>query len=73
LIIDRLTPSTIGQLYALYEHRVAIHGFLLGINPFDQFGVELGKKLAKEIIRDGLNNTDTSTANLINQLELSKL
>jgi glucose-6-phosphate isomerase len=72
LNIDRLTPSTIGQLYALYEHRVAVHGFMLGINPFDQFGVELGKELAKNITKDGLPDPDTSTAGLIDRLGLSK-
>lgn len=49
LLFDELTPYTIGQLVALYEHRTAVGGFLLGINSFDQMGVELGKCLASYI------------------------
>ena len=43
-----LTPFACGQLLALYEHRVAVEGFLYDINSFDQWGVELGKALAKD-------------------------
>jgi glucose-6-phosphate isomerase len=39
----------VGQLLALYEHRVAVQGFIWGINSFDQWGVELGKVLAKKV------------------------
>jgi glucose-6-phosphate isomerase len=46
IILPRLTPATLGQLVALYEHKVACLGALWGINPFDQWGVELGKVLA---------------------------
>ncbi|MFW5881085.1 MAG: glucose-6-phosphate isomerase [Roseicyclus sp.] len=46
LIYDRLTPHVLGQLVALYEHRVFVEGVILGINSFDQWGVELGKELA---------------------------
>ncbi|EKX72905.1 glucose-6-phosphate isomerase, putative [Theileria equi strain WA] len=49
LLFDELTPYTVGQLVALYEHRTAVCGFLLGINSFDQMGVELGKILASDI------------------------
>lgn len=44
-----LTPFNCGQLTALYEHRVAVEGFIYNINSFDQWGVELGKVLAKTI------------------------
>jgi len=44
-----LTPRVLGQLIALYEHRVFTMGAIWGINPFDQWGVELGKVLAKRI------------------------
>ena len=44
-----LTPETLGQLIALYEHKVFVEGVLWGIDSFDQWGVELGKKLAKEM------------------------
>ena len=46
LVYDRLTPFTLGQIVALYEHRVFVEGVILGINSFDQWGVELGKELA---------------------------
>ena len=45
----KLTPETLGQLIALYEHKVFVEGVLWGIDSFDQWGVELGKKLAKEM------------------------
>ena len=46
---NRLTPRAIGQLLALSEHRTAVQGFIWGINNFDQWGVELGKILAKQV------------------------
>ncbi|PWE35133.1 glucose-6-phosphate isomerase [Pelagicola sp. LXJ1103] len=49
LIYDRLTPYRLGQIVALYEHRVFVEGVILGINSFDQWGVELGKELAVEL------------------------
>ena len=48
----RLTPSTLGQLVALYEHEVFTQGVIWGVNSFDQWGVELGKELAVEITRE---------------------
>jgi len=47
---DQLTPFALGRLLALYEHRIFIEGILLNINSFDQWGVELGKTLTKEIL-----------------------
>jgi len=49
LLLPKCTPSALGQLLALYEHRTAVQGFMWGINSFDQWGVELGKVLAKEV------------------------
>eukprot|EP00357_Protocruzia_adherens_P015326 CAMPEP_0114989352 /NCGR_PEP_ID=MMETSP0216-20121206/10148_1 /TAXON_ID=223996 /ORGANISM="Protocruzia adherens, Strain Boccale" /LENGTH=70 /DNA_ID=CAMNT_0002352317 /DNA_START=48 /DNA_END=256 /DNA_ORIENTATION=- len=49
MIFETFTARNLGKLLALYEHRVAVEGFLWGINSFDQWGVELGKKLAKDI------------------------
>jgi glucose-6-phosphate isomerase len=46
LIYPRLTPYVLGQIIALYEHRVFVEGVILGLNSFDQWGVELGKELA---------------------------
>ena len=52
LLGDQATPERIGELLALYEHRVMAQGFLWNIPSFDQWGVELGKKLAKDILAD---------------------
>lgn len=49
LLIDQLTPESLGSLIALYEHKVFIQGFIWNIFSFDQFGVEYGKKLASSI------------------------
>ncbi|MCI2393592.1 glucose-6-phosphate isomerase [Aliiroseovarius sediminis] len=46
LVYPKLTPEVLGQIIALYEHRVFVEGVILGINSFDQWGVELGKELA---------------------------
>jgi glucose-6-phosphate isomerase len=49
ILMDALTPSTLGALIALYEHKTFVQGVLWGVNSFDQWGVELGKVLAKHI------------------------
>jgi len=50
LLLERLTPATLGTLVALYEHSVFVQGAIWAIDPFDQWGVELGKVLAEHII-----------------------
>ncbi|WP_328857295.1 glucose-6-phosphate isomerase [Williamsia herbipolensis] len=50
ILAPKLTPSVIGQLIALYEHQVFVEGAIWGINSFDQWGVELGKTQAKELL-----------------------
>ncbi len=50
LVLSGLTPSALGQLIALYEHRVFVEGAILGINSFDQWGVELGKEIARGLV-----------------------
>lgn len=50
LLIDRLTPHSLGALVALYEHKVFVQGIIWDLNSFDQWGVELGKVLAKKIV-----------------------
>jgi glucose-6-phosphate isomerase len=50
LVYPLLTPEVLGQLVALYEHRVFVEGVILGINSFDQWGVELGKELANSLL-----------------------
>ncbi|MBR9843903.1 MAG: glucose-6-phosphate isomerase, partial [Rhodobacteraceae bacterium] len=50
LVYPKLTPYVLGQIIALYEHRVFVEGVILGLNSFDQWGVELGKELASGLI-----------------------
>lgn len=71
LAYPKLTPFRLGQIIALYEHRVFVEGVILGINSYDQWGVELGKELATALgpIVRGEKTTDGkdgSTANLVN-------
>ena len=66
LLMDELTPYHLGALVALYEHKVFVQAVLWGINPFDQWGVEMGKKIAKDMIRvlengEGSDGLDAST------------
>ncbi len=72
LLLDDLTPASLGALIALQEHRVFVSGSLWGINSFDQWGVELGKVLAKDIeprLASGdVTGLDGSTAGLLAQL-----
>jgi glucose-6-phosphate isomerase len=60
LVYPQLTPFVLGQIIALYEHRVFVEGVMLGINSFDQWGVELGKELATAIapVLEGKRDTD---------------
>lgn len=64
ILIESLDPRSLGALIAFYEHRTFANAVLLGINPFDQFGVELGKEMAKAA-GQGAQNFDPSTADLI--------
>jgi glucose-6-phosphate isomerase len=50
ILAERLTPRVLGSLVALYEHSVFTQGCIWGVNPFDQWGVELGKVLAMRIV-----------------------
>jgi glucose-6-phosphate isomerase len=65
LLLDDITPEILGALIAFYEHRTFANAVLMGINPFDQFGVELGKEIAKSIEQDGPKGFDPSTMALI--------
>lgn len=51
ILMDQLTPKTLGALIALYEHKIFAQSVIWRINPFDQFGVELGKKMATQLIQ----------------------
>jgi glucose-6-phosphate isomerase len=52
ILMERLTPRTLGALIALYEHKTFVEGVIWEVNSFDQWGVELGKSLAKRILRE---------------------
>jgi len=70
LLIDRLTPHSLGRLIAIYEHKILIEGLLLNVYSFDQWGVELGKDLAKPVLENiqgdsGSDALDSSTMGLI--------
>ncbi|WP_374942470.1 glucose-6-phosphate isomerase [Sphingomonas sp.] len=69
LLLDQLDARTLGALIAFYEHRVFVNGVLLGINSFDQFGVELGKEMAKAA-ENGGGDFDASTTDLIRRAGL---
>jgi len=73
ILMDRLTPKTLGALIALYEHKVFVEGVLWGINSFDQWGVELGKTLATAVLAElqggAAGAHDASTAALIAKLK----
>jgi glucose-6-phosphate isomerase len=72
LVLDALTPRSLGALIALYEHRVFTSGSLWGINSFDQWGVELGKALAGDLLprlaSGDVQGLDGSTAGLLARL-----
>ncbi|MDX1966985.1 MAG: glucose-6-phosphate isomerase [Planctomycetaceae bacterium] len=78
LLVDKLTPAALGSLIALYEHKVFVQGTIWNVNSFDQWGVELGKVLAKKIAPElDPNSTaplahDSSTNTLIQRYRQSK-
>ena len=71
ILLDRLDARTLGALIAFYEHRTFANAVLLGINPFDQFGVELGKEIARELDESSNDEVfDPSTRVLIERAGL---
>jgi glucose-6-phosphate isomerase len=71
ILYKKLTPRELGTLLAMYEHKVFVQGIIWNINSFDQWGVELGKQLAKRILpeltnNENINSHDCSTNGLIN-------
>ncbi|MEI2740144.1 MAG: glucose-6-phosphate isomerase [Chitinophagaceae bacterium] len=71
ILIKKITPYTLGELIALYEHKIFVQGIIWNIYSFDQWGVELGKQLANKILpelqnNDQVHNHDSSTNGLIN-------
>ena len=79
IIYDKLDPYTLGRLVALYEHRVFVEGVIWNINSFDQWGVELGKELANNLVPvlEGTKNIphdkDSSTKGLLNHVLTKQL
>ncbi len=70
-LIKKITPFTLGELIALYEHKIFVQGIIWNIYSFDQWGVELGKQLAKKILPEletesDITSHDASTNGLIN-------
>ncbi|MCS2609924.1 glucose-6-phosphate isomerase [Halomonas dongshanensis] len=77
LLLDKLTPETLGALVALYEHKVYVQAVIWDINPFDQWGVELGKQIATQTQRllegEGeLDRVDASTRGLIEAFQAAE-
>lgn len=77
ILFEALTPATLGQLIALYEHKVFVEGVVWGVNSFDQYGVELGKKLASGLEPAVQNPSDydgenSSTAALLKRQDEMK-
>ena len=71
IVMDKLTPYNLGSLIAMYEHKIFVQGVIWNVNSYDQWGVELGKKLAKNVLQEletGLDKYqhDSSTAGLLN-------
>jgi len=77
ILMERLTPETLGALIALYEHKVFVQSVIWNINPFDQWGVELGKQLAQNILPNlsGVSERDffsSSTNGLLAEIKRIK-
>jgi glucose-6-phosphate isomerase len=77
IMFKKLTPRTLGSLLAMYEHKIFVQGIIWNINSFDQWGVELGKQLAKVILPELADSTpvashDASTNGLINYYKANR-
>ncbi len=75
ILIDQLSPKSLGALIAMYEHKIFVQGVIWNIYSYDQWGVELGKQLAKQVLSDFQNveksRHDVSTKALLNQYKNS--
>ncbi len=77
ILVKKITPFSLGQLIALYEHKIFVQGVIWNIFSFDQWGVELGKQLANNILpelqnEDLITAHDASTNGLINAFKKMK-
>jgi len=70
ILVDKLDTRSLGALLAFYEHRTFANAVLIGVNPFDQYGVELGKKMALELAEGEGGDSDPSTRALIERAGL---
>ncbi|MDP5230428.1 MAG: glucose-6-phosphate isomerase [Cellulophaga sp.] len=74
LLIDKLTPKSLGALIAMYEHKIFVQGVVWNIFSYDQWGVELGKQLATTVLKDIENSEiskhDSSTLNLLHKFKI---
>jgi glucose-6-phosphate isomerase len=78
ILVQQLTPHTLGMLIALYEHKVFVQNTIWGINAFDQPGVELGKRLATSILPEveaagAVTAYDASTNGLVNFIKAHQI
>ena len=78
LLMNKLTPTTLGALIALYEHKTFVQGAIWQINSFDQWGVELGKQLGNDVLerigaKEEATQLDSSSNALINLYRQGKL
>ena len=77
ILVKKITPFSLGELIALYEHKIFVQGVIWNIYSFDQWGVELGKQLANNILpelqkEDVITSHDASTNGLINAFKKMK-
>lgn len=77
MLVGKITPRSLGSLIAMYEHKIFVQGIIWGVNSFDQWGVELGKQLAKVILPELKNDAavsshDSSTNGLINYYKTNR-
>ena len=68
ILINKLTPHNLGSLIAMYESKIFVIGSILNIYSFDQWGVELGKSIAKQILNNGKSNLDESSSQIYDKL-----
>ena len=71
ILLKKLTPNSVGKLIALYEHKIFVQGWIWDVYSFDQWGVELGKVLAKNILENPDIEHDPSTTQLLKRAGLS--
>jgi glucose-6-phosphate isomerase len=77
ILVKQVTPKTLGSLIAMYEHKIFVQGIIWNVFSFDQWGVELGKQLANQILpeladENPVDSHDSSTNGLINAFKAYK-